>query len=140
MTDLLELVDALTKPTRTKVVQWFTTHDGTERHLADEIEAAGKRMIELSMSLRRGFDVDVTYERKPDATEEPRAGVAQMGIREATLQAAVLKWAAGRIVDKIETDPDPVFARGMGRAGRLLFKYAEEIMEAAGLGVVHDQG
>lgn len=36
------------------------THD----YLADEIESAGKKLIELSIRLRDGFDVDLSYDRK----------------------------------------------------------------------------
>lgn len=34
----------------------------TNDHLADELAAAGKRLIELSMQVRAGFDVPLTYE------------------------------------------------------------------------------
>lgn len=36
------------------------THD----YLADEIEAAGKKLIELALRLRDGFDVDLSYDQK----------------------------------------------------------------------------
>ena len=41
------------------------THD----ELAQELEDAGKRLIELGMALRVGFDVPVTYDPKPKETK-----------------------------------------------------------------------
>lgn len=44
-----------------------TTIRVTNDYVADEIEAAGKKLIELSLRLRDGFDVDLSYKKGEQA-------------------------------------------------------------------------